>query len=388
MTNWMGSGSSWESHYKGLLLNLLHPPLESRRFWFLQAMVALIFSIHLALDIAQDRGLIPVPGFVWILLLFIPIVYAGTSFGLIGSLAVTIEGALFLSPSELLVRHSGIELWGAWSILSMEVVVAVLLGERYEKERYLRERLISEEQERLVNYFEGHPLSWKRLIEMFPDGIAFVSEDGSIRYANERLVQLSGFSREELLGEPVEVLVPPHLRQAHLPERMQFMSDLRARNMGENLDLRLWTKNGSELPVDISLAPVNLEGRSWVLAMIRDETARREAELARRESEQKFRLAFEHNMDGMLLLDTKDNFLAVNDAFCKMVGYSRDELIGKNSSIISHPDDYHLTAEAHRQLLAGEVEQVSYTKRYIHRDGQVIFANVSKSSAHVGGGGE
>ncbi len=377
------AGSNQSHSYKSLLINLAHPPLRNRRFWLLQAMVVVVFLIHLVLDIAQDRGMIPVPGFVWILLLFIPVVYAGTTFGLVGSLSVTIEGAVILAPSELLVRHSSIELWGAWSILAMVIVVAVLLGERYEKERYLRGRLLSEERERLVNYLEGHPLSWKHLVEMIPDGVVFVAEDGSIRYVNDRLAQLSGFYKEELLGKSIEMLVPPSSRQTHLLERMQFMSNLQSRTLGSDLGLKLWRKDSSELAVDIALAPLDLEGRSWVLAMVRDETARRQAELARAESEQRFRLAFEHNMDGMLLLDLEDNFLAVNDAFCKMVGYGREELIGKNSSVISHPDDQYLTAEAHKQLLSGNAEQVSYTKRYIHRDGRVIFAEVSKSCARI-----
>ena len=96
-------------------------------------------------------------------------------------------------------------------------------------------------------------------------------------------------------------------------------------------------------------------------------------------SEQRFRLAFEHNMAGTILVDTDRKVLEVNDAFCQMVGRNRDEIVGKRSEVFTHPEDRDISEEAHRRLTLGEVDQVSYTKRYLHKNGQVIVAEVSKS---------
>jgi len=76
----------------------------------------------------------------------------------------------------------------------------------------------------------------------------------------------------------------------------------------------------------------------------------------------------------------KDKVLEVNDAFCQMVGYNRDEIVAKRSELFTHPEDYSISEEAHRRLTSGEVDQVSYTKRYLRKNGQVIVAEVSKSA--------
>jgi diguanylate cyclase (GGDEF)-like protein/PAS domain S-box-containing protein len=97
-------------------------------------------------------------------------------------------------------------------------------------------------------------------------------------------------------------------------------------------------------------------------------------------SEQGFRLAFEHNMAGTILVDADRKVLEVNDAFCQMVGRNRDEIVAKGSEAFTHPEDRDISEEAHRRLTSGEVDQVSYTKRYLKKGGQVVVAEVSKSA--------
>jgi len=96
-------------------------------------------------------------------------------------------------------------------------------------------------------------------------------------------------------------------------------------------------------------------------------------------SEQRFRLAFEQNMAGTILVGLEDKVLEVNDAFCQMVGYNRDEVVGKASEAFTHPEDLAISEAAHRRLTSGEVDQVSYTKRYLHKNGRVVDVEVSKS---------
>jgi diguanylate cyclase (GGDEF)-like protein/PAS domain S-box-containing protein len=96
-------------------------------------------------------------------------------------------------------------------------------------------------------------------------------------------------------------------------------------------------------------------------------------------SEHRFRLAFENSMTGMLFDDLEGGALEVNDAFCDMVGRTREELIGTDMELITHPDDQGITEEARRRLVAGESDQVTYMKRYLKRDGRVIDVEVSKS---------
>ena len=103
-------------------------------------------------------------------------------------------------------------------------------------------------------------------------------------------------------------------------------------------------------------------------------------------SEERFHLAFDHNMAGTVLLDHENKVLEVNDAFCQMVGRNRDEIVGKYSELFTHPEDLGISEEAQRRLTSGEVDQVSYTKRYLHEDGQVIDVEVSKSAVRDAAG--
>ncbi len=268
-----------------MVANLARPPLSDRRFWVAQTMVAAVFLVHLGADLAEDRAIIPIPDFIWILLLFVPVVYAGMTFGLVGSLGTALVGIVVLAPSEILLRHTGTELWGAWSTFAVVVITAVLLGYRFETERSLGRQLLTAESARIVNYFEGHPLSWRRLLEALPYGICLVDAKGSMRYANERLEMLSGYGKDELVSQPVEMLVPLRERSRHVGQRDRFASKTLIRPHGTRLDLALLRKDGIQLPVDIALTPLAFEETSLVVAMIRDDSARVAAEHRRTEAE-------------------------------------------------------------------------------------------------------
>jgi diguanylate cyclase (GGDEF)-like protein/PAS domain S-box-containing protein len=251
----------------------------------------------------------------------------------------------------------------------------------------------------VVNYFEDPPLSWHHLLEVLPDGVAFVDEHGVICHANERLEALSGYERDELVGQPVEMLVPKRYRNGHIAYRAIFGRDPSARTMGSAMTLNLLRKDSSEIEIDAALAPLTLDDRSWTIVAIRDGSAQKAAEDVRSEvelhavaaefaaaealanSEQRFRLAFENTMAGMIFVDLEDRIITVNDSFCKMIGRNREEIIGKDSTSFTHPEDRSLTEESHRRLTSGEAQQVSYVKRYLHKDGRVIDVEVSKCPA-------
>jgi Amt family ammonium transporter len=247
---------------------------------------------------------------------------------------------------------------------------------------------------------EDYPLSWNHLLEVLPDGVAFVDEHGVIRHVNERLAILTGYARDELVGQAVEVLVPSRRRGAHVAHRSEYARAPGTREMGTDLDLTLLCRDGSELAVDVALSPLGLDDKEWVVAMIRDDSVRRAAEQvhneferrahaaaeALSESEQRFRLAFENNMAGMVFTDFEDKILVVNDAFCLMVGRTREELLGHDSTPFTYPEDLEMSEEAHRRVTSGEADQVSYAKRYVHKDGQVVVVEVSKSPARDAAG--
>jgi PAS domain S-box-containing protein len=103
-------------------------------------------------------------------------------------------------------------------------------------------------------------------------------------------------------------------------------------------------------------------------------------------SEQRFRLAFEGNMTPMLFMDLEDQVTAVNDAFCRMIGRTREEILEIQLRAFTHPDDLDVVVNVNRRLASGETHQIRYVKRYLHKDGHVIFAEVSKYAARDAAG--
>jgi diguanylate cyclase (GGDEF)-like protein/PAS domain S-box-containing protein len=83
-------------------------------------------------------------------------------------------------------------------------------------------------------------------------------------------------------------------------------------------------------------------------------------------------------MAGTILVDLENTVLEVNDSFCEMIGRSNEEIAGEHSELFTYPEDLSITAEAHHRLTSGEVDKVSYTKRFLHKNGRVVVAEVSK----------
>lgn len=106
-----------------------------------------------------------------------------------------------------------------------------------------------------------------------------------------------------------------------------------------------------------------------------------ERERALTDSEIRFRVAFEDNMSPMTFSDLNDKMTAVNDAFCKMIGYSREELMGHDTKHFTYPDDIGITEESLHHTQSGRADQLRYTKRYLRKDGHIIFCEVSRTPA-------
>jgi len=119
---------------------------------------------------------------------------------------------------------------------------------------------------------------FRDLLEAAPDAIIEVDREGRIVLLNRATETLFGYSREELLGQSVEILVPENLRAMHARHREDYRQQPMTRPMGSGLELQGRRKDGSRFPAEISLSPVNSENGFRVTAIIRDITERRRAE--------------------------------------------------------------------------------------------------------------
>ncbi len=162
---------------------------------------------------------------------------------------------------------------------------------------------------------------FEALLEAAPDGIVIVDQDGRIVLINSETERLFGYRRTELLGRPVDLLLPERYRQEHQGYRAGFLTSPRTRPMGSGLELYGRRKDGSEFPTEISLSPFETDGGILVTAIIRDITERKRAE-------EKFRGLLESAPDAVVIVNPHGHIVLVNSRTEQLFGYSRDELLG------------------------------------------------------------
>lgn len=127
----------------------------------------------------------------------------------------------------------------------------------------------------------GDSISARDVLEAAPDALVIVDEQGTILQLNDPTEQLFGYKRAELLGRPIEVLVPARYHAAHVGHRTTYQQAPRRRPMGDGPELYGLRADGTEFPVEISLSPLRTRGSTLVIAAIRDISARKRAEAER-----------------------------------------------------------------------------------------------------------
>ena len=223
------------------------------------------------------------------------------------------------------------------------------------------------------------PLTWEQVLEMQSDAVVLVDPNGIVRFASAHVVELSGYHPSELVGHSVEQFVPERHSSAHLGHRPSFIARATRREMNDVSDLYLRRRDGSELAVTIALSPLSVADETWTAAFLRDDSQHRRAELEQRQNDLRFRMAFDNNVTPMVFTNLAHEAIAINNAFCQMTGYEREELLGKDSSAITHPCD--ATVSSDHALETANDSATNYHKRYVHKDGRVIIVDIARSLA-------
>ena len=198
---------------RNLLVNLAHPPLAEGRFWAVQAMVLGLFVVHVMIAFAPVRHAIPVTDSSIDLLLFIPIVYGGAVFGLVGSLGAALTSIALTVPMQVLMSHPTPEIFREWGVLATSVVVAIQVGHQYEVERRQRELLRQAEHTKVESELRALRTEAEvqkqlaRRDALFHDafanntsGMYLLDRNGRLIDTNHAFCEMIGRTEAELLG--------------------------------------------------------------------------------------------------------------------------------------------------------------------------------------------
>lgn len=185
---------------------------------------------------------------------------------------------------------------------------------------------------------------FRTLVQFAPDAFLVTDRNGLIVFANDQADHLFGYEREDLVGSPIERLVPERYRAGHEDHRHRYVAAPQARPMGIGLQLTARRRDGSEVPVEISLSPIYSDADSYVAATVRDVSERRSMELALRASEERYRLMADNAEDVVYrfsLASWPPTFEYVSPSVAQMTGHSPEEFIQDPGLFIeiTHPDD-------------------------------------------------
>jgi PAS domain S-box-containing protein len=305
-------------------------------------------------------------------LFFLPLIWIAIRRGIRGVLV-----ALLLLDSSLAIMmrmvHQGMDDLAVLQFLMLILALTALILGAIIGERKKAEERLGDEEERI-----------RLILESTAEGIYGIDRHGVCTFINQAALRILGFSsRDQVLGLNFHLLCHhSHADGTTFPmQDCRVVHAFRSREGTHCDDEVFWRSDGTSFPVEYWSYPLlrNGEAIGSVVTFL-DISQRRSFEMALRESEQKFRAVFEGAEIGIAVAGINDGHIMVNPAYRGMLGCTADEVFSLGVfDILTHPDDLESDRNSYRQMVAGEFDRLHLEKRYLLRDGRLVWASVELS---------
>ena len=208
------------------------------------------------------------------------------------------------------------------------------------------------------------------------DAIIVIDEQGRITEWNLAAQQMFQYSSEEALGQPMHQLLAPPRHHADAARGFGlFQESGTGPLIGKTTEVAALRKDGSEFPIELSISAAKVKGRWHAMGVMRDITGRKRAETQLKNSEQRYRDIIQTSMDCFWLIDTEGRILDVNDAYCQLSGYTREELLNMRIPDVEAQETPEVTARhIHTIMTQGYARFATQHRR---KDGQLLDIEVS-----------
>ena len=217
---------------------------------------------------------------------------------------------------------------------------------------------------------------YKQVVDSASESIVITDINGSFLFLNPAAAKPLGGTPEEFIGKTFWDFLPSHMADT----RMANIRKVFETGVGRLVEAPLAYRGETHWFMANTQPIKDSSGKiTAVLTLATDITNRKQVENTLRESEERFRLAFENANVGVCMVDMEGKLIRVNKQMCQIFGYSQDVLEKMTVYDIAHPDDINVSPEFIEHSLSGEVEVSTFEKRYFHKEGHIIWGRVSSS---------
>jgi diguanylate cyclase (GGDEF)-like protein/PAS domain S-box-containing protein len=220
---------------------------------------------------------------------------------------------------------------------------------------------------------------YRTILDTAFEAIVTISSDGIVRWFNRGAERIFGYRAEEIIGQPVTLLMPERYRDLCVAGLHRYLRTGEAHVVGGTTELVGLRKDGGEFPIEMSLGETHENGERLFTGIIRDVTERKRIEDTLREMRDRFRSIFDHAPIGVAMVSIEGRYLQVNRSLCEILGYTEEELQALTWQEITHPDDLAASSAHARRIVEGEFSKYHLDKRFLHAEGHTVWASLSVS---------